>query len=120
MKKVKCLVIAGYMMILLGSISSVSFLTSSAKYTKEDLHALNYGVKFKDLSSSYTRSKILKTSDAYTLQYGLSFKRKNNMEKEDTLETFRIELDNPYCKVESASINQVLTTITNHKYLWFF
>lgn len=115
MKKVKCLVIAGYMMILLGSISSVSFLTSSAKYTKEDLHALNYGVKFKDLSSSYTRSKILKTSDAYTLQYGLSFKRKNNMEKEDTLETFRIELDNPYCKVESASINQVLTTITNHK-----
>lgn len=115
MKKVKCLVIAGYMMILLGSISSVSFLTSSAKYTKEDLHALNYGVKFKDLSSSYTRSEILKTSDAYTLQYGLSFKRKNNMEKEDTLETFRIELDNPYCKVESASINKVLAEMTNHK-----
>lgn len=115
MKKVKCLVIVGYMMILLGSISSVSLLTSSAKYTKEDLYALNYGVKFKNLSSVYTRSEILKTSDAYTLQYGLSFKRKNNMEQEDTSETFRIELDNPYCKVESVSIDNVLTNTTDDK-----
>lgn len=115
MKKVKCLVIVGYMMILLGSISSVSLLTSSAKYTKEDLHALNYGVKFKDLSSTYTRSEILSSSDAYTLQYGLSFKRNNNMEQEDTLETFQIELDNPYCKVESVSVNNVLTPTANSK-----
>lgn len=115
MKKVKCLVVVGYMMILLGSISSVSLLTSSAKYVKEDLHALNYGVNFKDLTSTYTRSEILDTSDAYTLQYGLSFKRKNNMEQDDTKETFQVELDNPYCKVESVFVNNVLTPTTNSK-----
>lgn len=115
MKNVKCLVIVGYIMVLLGSISSISLITSSAKYTKEDLHALNYGVKFKDLSSTYTRSEILSSSDAYTLQYGLSFKRKNNMEQEDTLETFQIEVDNPYCKVESVFVNNVLTPTANSK-----
>lgn len=115
MKKVKYLVIAGYVMILVGSLSSISCLTSSAKYTKEDLHALNYGVKFKDLSSSYTKSTVLDTSDAYTLKYGLSFKRANNMEADDTSETFQVQIDNPYCQIESVSINKVVTPITNSK-----
>lgn len=113
MKIVKYLGTLLYTTIFIGSMSIFTFAESSAKYIKNDLHVLNYGVKFKNLTSNYTKSEILPSSDAYTLNYLLSFKRKNNMNEDDTLDSYTININNSNCKIENVYVDNNLTSITD-------
>lgn len=114
MKLVKYITIIFYTTLLALSILIFPLKESAAKYIKNDSNALNYGVKFKNLASSYTKSEILPTSNAEELNYGVSFKRNNNMENNDTLDSYLINLNNSYCKVKNVYIDNVLTPVTDN------
>lgn len=104
MVKNKNLTIVAYLVLLLFAIVTLSYRETGAKYHKAEMNMLNYGAKFKKMTGELTGriDDNKETGSNYeTLKYIIEFAKSNNMNDDDTKDTYDIQLNNEYCSIIS-------------------